>query len=200
MKIVRLFVAGFFLTTFFVVSNLTQTNPAKLPGESKVALINTFAFADAKTGITKYVNAVKTLESEFKPIQTELESIESKLQTLSKEIQTFRESAGKKVPVNQTAINAKVEEGEKLQRDFKFKQEDAAARAQRREQALIGPIMQDIYKAAQEFSKQKGFMLVLDIAKMDQAGILLAWDEKADITKEFITFYNARPPGNVTAP
>jgi len=200
MKIVSLTVASFFLTTFFVVSNLAQTSPAKLPGESKIALINTFAFADAKTGITKYINAVKTLESEFKPIQTELESIESKLQTLSKEIQTLRESAGKKVPVNQTAINAKVEEGEKLQRDFKFKQEDAAARAQRREQALFRPIMQDIYKAAQEFSKQKGFMLVLDIAKMDQAGILLAWDEKADITKEFITFYNARPPGNGSTP
>ena len=58
--------------------------------------------------------------------------------------------------------------------------------------------MQDIGKAVNDFAKQKGYTLILDIAK-DQAGFLLAvGDEKIDITKDFITFYNARPAATAT--
>lgn len=92
-------------------------------------------------------------------------------------------------------MKTKIEEAEKLQRDIKFKQEDAKARFERREQALFTPILQDVYKSVREFSKQKGFGLVLDVAKMEQAGIAIGWDDKADVTKEFIAFYNARPAG-----
>ncbi|MBX7170811.1 MAG: hypothetical protein K1X72_07625, partial [Pyrinomonadaceae bacterium] len=57
---------------------------------------------------------------------------------------------------------------------------------------------QDIYKAVQEFSKQKGYMMILDIGKMADADIVMALDEKADVTKDFITFYNARPATTAT--
>ncbi len=50
----------------------------------------------------------------------------------------------------------------------------------------------------QEFAKQKGYALILDAANLDKAGLLLAFDEKYNITAEFITFYNARPAGTAT--
>ena len=53
----------------------------------------------------------------------------------------------------------------------------------------------------QEFAKQRGYTLILDGAKLSEVGVLLAWDEKVDLTKDFITFYNARPAtATVTAP
>jgi len=49
------------------------------------------------------------------------------------------------------------------------------------------------------FAKQKGFGLILDGAKLEGAGLILAVDlTKVDVTKEFITFYNARPAGTAS--
>ena len=53
-------------------------------------------------------------------------------------------------------------------------------------------------KAMQDFTKQKGYSLILDGAKLEEAGILIGFDDKYDITKEFITFYNSRPATTAT--
>ncbi|MCY7375043.1 MAG: OmpH family outer membrane protein, partial [Pyrinomonadaceae bacterium] len=67
------------------------------------------------------------------------------------------------------------------------------AKSERREPAIMGPIRQHIGNALQEFAKKNGYMMILDAAKLDGAGLLLAFDEKYDATKDFITFFNARP-------
>ncbi len=189
MKRISLFIAGFVFAVVFAGSAFAQT-----PAPVKIGVINTFAFGDEKVGITKYINALKSLNAEFAPAQVELDTLSKKLTALAKEVQLLREQAASgKVPIDEKAAQAKVEEAERLQRDIKFKQEDAKARYERRQQAVIGPVMQDIGKAVNDFAKQKGYTLILDIAK-DEAGFLLAiGDEKIDVTKDFITFYNARP-------
>ena len=56
---------------------------------------------------------------------------------------------------------------------------------------MISPVQQDISRVMQDFAKQKGYSVILDVSKL--AGAVLVYDEaKADVTKEFITFYNAR--------
>ncbi len=41
--------------------------------------------------------------------------------------------------------------------------------------------------------------LILDAAKLEGAGLILAVDlPKVDVTKDFITFYNARPATTAT--
>ena len=190
MKTFRLFVAASVFAALFAISAFAQTQPA-----AKIGLINTMAFDDAKEGITKYVTAMNTLETQFKPDNTALQTLATRIQTLQKEIETFQKQIQDgKVPVDQKTVNAKVEEYDKLVREYKFKEEDAKVRLQRAEQTTLGPLQQDIGKAIQEFAKQKGYTIILDVAKLGNAGLILAiGDEKADITKEFITFYNARP-------
>lgn len=97
------------------------------------------------------------------------------------------------MPVDKNSVQAKVDEFEKLQRDLKFKQEDAKARYGRREEAVVGPIVNDVGVAIMEFAKQRGFTLVLDLGKMMEQRIVLFADGTPDITVEFIQFYNARP-------
>jgi Skp family chaperone for outer membrane proteins len=189
MKMIRLFAVSFFLAALFAASALAQTAPVK------IAVINTYLFGDEKAGgITKYIGATKTIATEFQPLQTELDTMNAKLNGLAKEIESLRtQAAGGKVPVDEKAYQAKYDEAEKLQRDIKFKQEDAKARYEKRTQAVMGPVMQDIGKALQEYAKQKGYTIIFDLAK-DEVGLLLAiGDEKVDVTKDFITFYNARP-------
>ena len=172
-----------------------QTQPVKA---TKIGLINPLAFNDAKTGISKYATAMSGVDAAFKgeldalnAMVTRLKSLETELGGLQKQI-----AATQGQPSNvqlRTTYNTKLEEYDKLGRDYKFKQEDVRSRFQRRRQEVMGPILVDIGKAMQEFAKQRGYTLILDGAKLSEGGVLLGWDEKADLTKDFITFYNARP-------
>lgn len=201
MRTIRLIAVSISIAALFAISAFAQATPgapAASATSGKIGLINTFAFDDDKEGIKKYVNAMNSLEAEFKPRQTELQTMATKIENLIKDLQTMREQAEKNVPVDQKTFAAKQEEGEKLQREFKFKQDDAKAAYERRSAQVLGPIQQEIGKAITEFSKAKGFAIILDVAKLDQAGIVLALDDKMDVTKEFITFFNARPAGTAT--
>lgn len=192
MKTFRSIAAGFVFAAIFAVSAFAQAQPTA----TKIGIINTTAFDD-KAGITKYVAAANALETEFKPIDAELQAMATKIQNLQKEIQTLQAQAQATpaVPIKVETINAKIEEGERLAREFKFKQEDAKARYERRDAAILGPVRQDIGKRMQEFAKKNGYSFIFDASNLDKAGIILAFDEKFNITAEFIQYYNALPAG-----
>jgi Skp family chaperone for outer membrane proteins len=181
----RVLAVAFAFLFAFSIHSFGQAAPA---GPAKIVLINSNEFVDEKAGITRYISTVKTLNAEFQSADAELRTMNTRLQTINKELEAARTTPNPQ----QSLISAKLEEGDKLAREIKFKSDDAKARYQRREQTLLGPVMQDIYKALQEFSKAKGYSVVLDIAK-DQAGFVAALgDEKVVVTKDFIAFYNAR--------
>lgn len=197
MKTLRLFAAALFVAAVFSVSAYAQATAAT----GKIVYINVAAFGEDKVGIAKYITAATALDNEFKPVNAELQTMGTRYQNLQKEIQTFQEQAkNSKVPINTATIQTKADEYGKLERDIKFKQEDAKARFQTRYGQLVGPVMQDIMRAMQDFAKQKGYSMILDAAKLDEAGIVLAvGNDSADVTKEFVAFYNTRPAGSAAA-
>ncbi len=199
MKTFRFIIVNFIFAAVFAVSVFAQAQPA-----AKIALIDTEAFYDQKVGITKIINAYKSLDTEFKTTTTELENGVKRFQTLQTEIQALQARASdpnNKVPIDQNAARAKVDEAEKLQRDLKFKEEEFKTQLAKREAVILNPINQDIGKVLSEFATQKGYALILDSSKLGQAGVILARDKTADVTDEFIKFYNARPAGSaITTP
>jgi Skp family chaperone for outer membrane proteins len=186
--------ASFIFAALFAIPAFAQTAPAQVAGTGKIGLINTYAFADDKAGITKYKNALASLDAEFKPVNDELRTMGTKYQALAAEIQKLQ-TTNPAVPVKPETVQAKVDEYQNLERDIKRKQEDAKARFDRRQTEVVGPIYADIIKAMNDFAKQKGFAVILDGAKLEEANILLGFDDKYDVTKDFIAFYNARPAG-----
>ena len=159
------------------------------PSPAKIGVINSFAFSDEKAGITKYVAANRTLEAEFLPVRNELNAISTRIQAIANEIDGLRKVS----VVDQKAIAVKIEEGQKLERDLKFKTEDAKERFARQEGRVLGPVMQAIGTGLQDYAKQKGYTLIFDIAR-DQNGLLVAiGDQTVDVTKDFIAYYNVRP-------
>ena len=162
----------------------------------KIGVINTNSFGDEKAGITKFIAAFNALDKEFAPVQMELETLAKRLNDLRKEIETLRnQAASGKVPVDQKAGQAKVDEAEKLQRDIAFKQEDAKLRFEKRQRVVMAPVMEDIAKVLEDYAKQNGYAVIFDIAK-DQAGLLIMIaDDKVEITKAFTSYYNARSGG-----
>jgi Skp family chaperone for outer membrane proteins len=205
MKIFQSITFSLILATVFAVSVFAQTQPVQ---PAKIGLINTLAFDDPKAGIAKYTNAMNSVDSLFKKELDDLNALGVKIQNLEKELTALQKQLTDttSVPVNktqlQTTYNTKAEEYDKSGREFKFKQEDLKARYQRRRQEVMGPVLLDIGKAMQEFAKQKGYTIILDGAKLEESGVLLAiGDDKIDLTKDFITFYNARPAtATVTTP
>jgi len=200
MKTFRLIAANFIFAAVFAVSAFAQAQ------DTKIGLVNTLAFEDPKAGITKLVTASNSIETEFKQPATELETMYKRMQTLQGELKILTDQLNNPntpAAVDKTKLQAnaqtKTDEGEKLARDFKFKQEDLKARLDRRRQVVVGPVYADVMRALQEFAVKNGYAVILDGARLEEAQILMAFNNKYDVTKEFITFYNARPAGTAAA-
>ena len=195
MKRFSLIAVSFIFTAVFAVSAFAQT-PAPA---GKIGLVNINAFADDKAGITKFKNALGALEAEFKPSNDKLRTSITRYQTLGNEIENLRKTvASSAVPINTQSLQAKAEELQSLELQIKREQEDLKVKSERRYQIVVGPVFNDILKAMNEYAKQKGYAMILDGAKLEEAQILLGFDDKFDVTKDFITFYNARPAGTAT--
>ncbi len=192
MKTIRLLIVSAVLTSIFAISAIAQANA------NNIAVVNTLAFGAEKGGITKYVNAQKKLDTEFKVEQAQLQTLATRINTLKKEIETLRNATNPNVPVSTKTVNDKAALHDNLAREFKFKQDNAKAKYNTRRQTLLGPVSLDIGKALQVFATQKGYGLILDAAKLDRAGLILAFDQKFDVTKAFIAYYNARPAGTAS--
>ncbi len=193
MRRFSLIAVSFIFAAVMAVSAFGQV-PAQ-PAPFRMAVIDSEAFAAQTGGITRYAAALKALETEFAPLETEIKGMVTKYQALGAEIKKLQDQAAAgTVPIDQKAAQAKVEEYQNLEVAIKRKQEDGKNRAARREPQVMGPIRQEIGRALQEYAKSKGYALILDAAKLDGAGLILAFDEtKIDATKDFITYFNARP-------
>lgn len=192
MKRVSTFALSFVFAAIFSVAAFGQAAPAS----GKIGWIDTQSFAAETGGVTRYVSASKSLDAEFKPKVTELEGLQTRIANLAKEIQAMQGNSA--VPVNQQTLLSKQEEGQRLQREGEFKKKEFEAAYQARMGQVLGPITTDISKAMQDFAKQKGYAVVLDIASLANANAILVLDPSADITKDFIAFYNARPATTAT--
>jgi len=165
--------------------------PPAQPG--RIYVINPNVFGDDKAGINKYINGLKALNTEFTPLQNELAAMVTKSNTLAAELKALQDQAAKNVPIDQVAARNKSDEYDRLQREFKFKQDDAKAKYDKRESVVMGPIRQEIAVVLLEFSKKGGYWMILDAGKLDEAGLFLALDDNADITKAFVQYFNTRP-------
>jgi len=198
MKTFRSVAAAFVFAAIFAVSAFAQTPPAT---PMKIGVINTQVFDADKVGITKYINAMNALEAQLKPEFTVLQTMNGRIEGLKRELEALQKQlSDPKLPAAidktklQTDGQKKLEEYQKLGLEFEYKQKDYKASVERREATIMAPVRLDIGNALQEFAKKNGFAMILDASKLDGAGLLLAFDEKFDVTKDFITFYNGRTP------
>jgi Skp family chaperone for outer membrane proteins len=192
MKRFALVAVSLFFAAFLTISAQAQTTPT---GGDKIGLIAWGAFEDPAKGIKKYVAGLNQLEVEFKPVNDDLRAMGTKWEALGKEIQDLQKlvSENKPVPIPPAEIQKKVDAYGQMERDIKKKQEDAKAAYQSRFNVVIGPIQDDIIKALNDYATAKGYAVILDGARLQESGILLGFSQKANVTEDFIVFYNARP-------
>jgi Skp family chaperone for outer membrane proteins len=190
MKRLSLTAASFIFVAVFAVSAFTQT-PA-----TKIGWLDTGAFADEKEGVARYITALKALDAEMKPRALELQTIQTKLNQITDDLKKM--TGNPAIPVDQKAAAAKQDEGQRLQREGEFKKKEYDAALEKRSSEILGPVSNDISVAIRDYAKQKGYMAIFDIAALANANAILALDPSANITKDFITFYNAKTPATAT--
>ena len=177
----------------------TQPRPAATPGatapstvsvpDSKVALIDSSAFADEKQGIAKFVSALKRVNAEFQPRQTELQNLQQQIEKAKSDLQ-------KAAPVQDAKVTQQQQDKiAVMETDFKRKGEDAQAAFNKRLEEVLGPIYEDIGKALDGFAKARGITLILDVTKVQ--GIVSAADAM-DITRAFIAEFNSKNPATAS--
>lgn len=155
---------------------------------AKIALVDTAAFGDQKAGIKRYLNAVNSVQREFEPRNAELLNLQSRIKAIAEEITKLSAAP----VVGQETIRAKQDEGERLQRELKYKKEQADADFEKKYLAVVGPVSTDIGKAMDQFASQRGFTMVLDLSKLLPA--LITWSPATDVTAAFIIDYNSTHP------
>jgi outer membrane protein len=205
MKIVSFFAAVGLLTAVAVsASAQTQTKPPAAPAaqpqasatvavpESKMAVIYSDAFLDAKTGIAKFTSISNTLEREFQPRKTELQNLQTRINTLTKEINDTQAVA------DPNTIRQKRDQLEQANIEFKRKGEDAQAAFERRRQEVFLPLQQDIAKALEAFAKSRGITVIVDGSSVPFAYAA----DSIDVTRAFINDFNSKNPATaaVTTP
>lgn len=206
MKIDRLITAMAFALALTFSTAFAQTRPAAAPAttpaqtsasipESKIALIYSDAFLDAKTGIARFTTLVTTLNREFQPRQTELQTMQQRITTLTNEVNQAQAASA---VVDPKSTQAKIDTLEQLKKDYQRKGEDAQAAYNKRRQDIFQPLQDDIGKALELYAKQRNINVIIDASQVP----LVYGSEAIDITRAFINEYNSKNPAtaSVTPP
>lgn len=155
---------------------------------SRIAVIDTSVFSDEKAGIFRVIDATKALQNEFRGRQQELQTEQTRLNTLVEDIRKLRQVN----PVDQKAVQAKQEEGLRLQQDFDAKKQRYEEDYARRYSQVISPVSQQIGNALDEFAAQHGITMTLDVSKLLPA--ILTALPTVEVTAAFIAEFNRKNP------
>src|SRR5262249_24959381 len=143
-------IAAVFIATAALTAKAQTTAPpiAQTPAApTKIAVIYTDAFGDAKTGIKRLLTAFTQVNNEVAPKRQEIANMNTRLEALAQ-----KANAG-------TLTAAEADEADNLKRDIQRKQEDGQRLLDTLNKTRTAPILNDIGNAIQAYAKQRGFDL-----------------------------------------
>jgi outer membrane protein len=162
---------------------------------SKMGIIYTDEFLDAKTGILKFSSVLNKLNGEFQKTKDDLTAMNNRAAALESEINKLRDApAG--TPIDQPALQAKIDQLEQLKKDIQRKAEDAQNAYNRRRNELFQPLQVEIGTALEAFAKARGINVVIDGSSVP----LLYSAENTNITRAFIAEFNSKNPVTAATP
>ena len=194
MRVFRFLISNLALIFVFSVLAFAQTETPQNSAPNKIAVIDSKAFENSTNGIQEIVDAYDKLDAEFKVEFDQLKSLEEVIKDRQKVLQEmvgtgpFKEyprESSKSIDI----ILSKVEELELLQNKYKEKIDKLKPLYEKRAAQTVEPIKKKISEATKLFAKEKGYILILDSAKLND-GIILEYSELNDLTAEFIKYYN----------
>lgn len=153
---------------------------------TRIAIIYTDFFYDPNNGISRVLNAIKSLDQQFQPRKTEMQRLRQRMEQLT------NETSGPAPDVTPMPVESKRDELEHLKKESQREAEDFQTEYSKRLRDTLNPIFEDLDKAIKSFAQQRGIDLILDGSKMDDA--LLYMSEGVDLTHAFVAQFNRTNP------
>ncbi|MFY9556884.1 MAG: OmpH family outer membrane protein [Blastocatellia bacterium] len=164
--------------------------PAALP-KGKVAVINTAAFQEQ---VDEFKQKIETLNRQFEPRVKEVQGLADKINALET---TLKSQSNVLAPAK---VAEMTESLEGMKREYQRKGEDLQAEAGRARDKAFEPITGKLGKFAEGYTAKRGIVMLIDLANAVQSGMVIWFDPRADVTKDFIVEYNKANPVISSAP
>ena len=164
-----------------------QTCPANKA--HSVVLIDTDYFGDERVGIVPYVLALRDASSDtFGEPQKELRL---EIAAIDRDIQNINDHAAEgSAETKQRELEVKLKKKQDLLKELVEAENKSKQVYERRRAIVLGPIEAEIRNAMPIFAKERCYDVILDLSKIPDAVLYL--DNDSFVTKEFITWFNAR--------
>ena len=159
------------------------TTPPPVP-KMKVGIVDILAFRDQ---IGELKIKYDKLQKEFATLYQELETMQG---TLANQEKVLNENKGL-TPQQAAKLSADFEIGKK---DYQRKVEDTQVLARRRETEETEAIYDKLSKFLDQYCTKNGITTVFDARRLQETGVVVFANRKANITDDFIKAYNAANP------
>ncbi|MEW6127712.1 MAG: OmpH family outer membrane protein [Acidobacteriota bacterium] len=198
MKISKFLLLTFSLLIFASLAEAQQppaTAPQTpgVPGglKGKLALINTGMLQDA---IDEFRAKREALNKQFEPRVREAELLAQQIQTRENTLQTQGDAL---TPAKKAELTEQIAS---LKRDYQRKAEDLEADGTRARDLALKPISEKLDRFAREYAAKRGITILVDLANAYNSGHLVWYDQRLDITQDFVKEYNKANPVAGAAP
>jgi Skp family chaperone for outer membrane proteins len=174
-----------------------QTGPtastASAPPKGKIAVLNTALFQEQ---VLEFKAKMDELNRQFEPRVRDVRGLGDRIAAQENTIKT----QGQGGTLSAARVAEMTEQLEAMKKEYQRKAEDLEADASRAKDRAFQPLTDKLVKFAQDYTAKRGIIHLIDLANSTQAGFLLWYDQRMDITKDFITEYNKVNPVTGVAP
>jgi outer membrane protein len=183
MKITKL---ALMLIAFLAIGGSAMAQQTAAPtGKGKIAVINTGVFQEQ---IIEFRAKIDALNKQFEPRIKEIDSLGQRIQSIENTINTQR---GSLTPAKVAELT---EQMEAMKREYQRKTEDLQADGGKARDVALQPISEKLERFAKDYTVRKGISVLVDAANALNAGILLWYDGRIDVTDDFVKEYNKANP------
>jgi Skp family chaperone for outer membrane proteins len=140
--------------------------------------------AELQAKLIDYKAKIDELNRSFEPRIKEVQTLNERAVALENTIKTQSNA------LSATKVAEMTEQLESMKRDATRKTEDLQADGDRARNQQMGPLKEKLQKFLQDFTTRHGITLLIDLSNAIESNTVLWFDQRADVTQQFITEYN----------
>jgi Skp family chaperone for outer membrane proteins len=161
--------------------NIPRAAAGAAPSKGKIAFVNS---AELQEKLTDYKAKIDELGRQFEPRIKELQTLNERAIALEN---TIKAQGATLTPAK---VAEMTEQLESMKREVTRKQEDLQADGDRARNQQMAPLKEKLQKFLQDFTTRHGITLLVDLSNAVESNTVLWFDQRADVTQQFIAEYN----------
>jgi Skp family chaperone for outer membrane proteins len=149
--------------------------------KGKIAVINTGVFQEQ---IGEFKIKLDALNKQFEPRIRELDQLASQIKTREDTLKTQGQA------LTPAKVAELTEQVEAMKRDYQRRGEDLQADGGKARDLALQPVSEKLERFARDYTAKKGITVLIDLANAYNAGLIVWYDQRLDVTEDFIKEYN----------